>query len=159
MRGVAAGVYGYLLYLAQRDPKLFAFPSLETIRRNAVPYALLESRDSYSRRSVFYALRILQRGQMIVCARKFRRSATLHGWIVLPHDAWCVGIPGFCGMLLPDCQNYRDYLLDGIVSGRTERARSSYCWRRFKRDPLSPVWGGPLSWAASSEHTRALTVA
>jgi hypothetical protein len=32
------------------------------------------------------------------------------------------------------------------------------CWRRFKRDPLSPVWGRPLSSAASSEHTRAPTV-
>jgi hypothetical protein len=33
------------------------------------------------------------------------------------------------------------------------------CWRQFKRDPLSPVWGGPLRPEASSEHTRALTVA
>jgi len=37
-------------------------------------------------------------------------------------------------------------------------ARAQKCWRRFKRDPLSPVWGRPVSPAASSEHTRALAV-
>lgn len=81
---------------------------------------------------------------------------------------------GWRGFLVPELAKRHSFAATAIISGFIwalwhypifllargyNGGTPIWCQRQFRTDPLSPVWGGPLGSATSSEYTRALAVA
>lgn len=107
--GAAAGVYGFLLNLASHDDGHFAFARASRLGERVVPFGLRESREKYSRRAVFFALRHLESNGLLARAVRFRNGARVLGWVVFPHDLWAVETEFGC-MPLAILRRYCDHL-------------------------------------------------
>ena len=98
--GVPAAVMGYLQSLAARDAERFAYPSISTIARKAVPGRNLD------RGYIGEVLEQFKNRLWVEPKRLERNGRERRGWIVRTHDAWLVTksaggvdlIPTKCGL-------------------------------------------------------------
>lgn len=136
MGGATAGVYGYLWHYAKLDHESFAFPGVGTLMKRGVPFEPRGgTRQEYSRRPVFYALRVLENNFAIIRTRKLRNGAWRLGWIVFPHELWSLSVPGlYCHTLL-GARSYYQHLLRPSrfpCSAKTNREESARLLERLK---------------------------